>query len=232
MNEVILLMTGAISLALVILAWKIDRDRLHGVIVIFLILIAITGGKIVEFFGHMTNTGNIFYASVFLATYFLIERYGAREGFRSIGIGVVAIVFFSVLARLAVALEGSASTALLSDALHVALAPALRLAIASLAAFVCSQSVNVSLYVYLKARAEFMPLWLRANTANLFGQIVDSAIFFSIAFWGVVAPAGIVDVMLTGLVIKILYVAIASPLLYFNGVEEDTRGAVTTVRWR
>src|SRR3989344_5086065 len=109
-NEPILVAIAILCAAFVYAAWRFDKSRLYSLIVIFLILISLTGGKIVEFFGFATNTGNIFYASVFLATYFLIERYGRREGIRSIWIGILAVVFFSLLARLTSALTGSGAT--------------------------------------------------------------------------------------------------------------------------
>ena len=93
-NELILLLTAVVSAVFVFTAWRFGKERLYSAIIVFLILIASLGGKIVTFAGHPTNTGNIFYASVFLATYFLIERYGKREGIRSIWIGVVWVVFF------------------------------------------------------------------------------------------------------------------------------------------
>src|SRR6185295_9085265 len=133
MNELLLFVSALVSAAFVIAAWKLGRERLYMVITVFLILISSVGGKIVLFFGHATNTGNIFYASVFLATYFLIERYGRREGLYSIWVGVVAVVFFSILARLTALLVGTEMTATLNDAVAIAFSPLPRLALASLA---------------------------------------------------------------------------------------------------
>ncbi|MES2995011.1 MAG: queuosine precursor transporter [Patescibacteria group bacterium] len=220
-NETILLILGIISPALVLAAWKFDKERLHSVILVFLILISIAGSKIVEFFGYATNTGNIFYASIFLATYFLIERYGKREGIRSLWIGVVGIVFFSMLLQLAAALISTEGTASLSNALMLAFAPASKVALASLLGYAASQSLNVYLYIRLKNRFGHRLLWLRANACNVLAQVVDSAIFFTVAFWAVVPPANIWEIMLVGFVIKVLYMMLVSPLLYLNRVEED-----------
>jgi queuosine precursor transporter len=232
MNEILLLVMAAVCAAFVYIAWRLDRERLYGVMIIFLILISITGGKVVEFFGHSTNTGNIFYSSVFLATYLLIERYGKREGYRAIWVGAVGIVFFMVLARLAEALGGIEETAAVNDAISAILVPAHRIAFASLIAFICSQSLNVVLYVYLKTHMPHIGLWLRANTTNLFAQIVDSTIFFSVAFWGVVLPEHLLDAVLTGLTIKVLFMMASSLLLYLNGFEEESDKTFTSITWR
>jgi len=231
-NELLLLLTAIASTAMVCIAWRLDKERLYSAILIFLILISLIGGKIVEFFGHETNTGNVFYASVFLATYFLIERYGKREGIRSIWIGLVGVVFFSVLLKLGLLYTGSPSTAALNEALSTAFAPASRLAFASLLGYAVSQTVNVYLYIYLKRYFNDGRLWLRANIANASAQLIDSALFFTIAFWGVVPPDNIQDVIVTGFVIKVAFMMLAAPLLYLNRIEENEDSGYTSIAFR
>ena len=220
-NELLLLLTALASVAMVLIAWRVDKERLYSAILIFLILISVTGGKIVEFFGYETNTGNVFYASIFLATYFLIERYGRREGIRSIWVGIGGLLFFSVLVQLTLFLTSAPSTTGFSDALSVALSPVSRLALASLLGYVAGQTVNVYLYVRLKERFAGKRLWLRANISNAAAQAVDSAIFFMVAFWGVITPDNLTELVLTGFVIKVVFMMAAAPLLYLNRIEEE-----------
>jgi uncharacterized integral membrane protein (TIGR00697 family) len=218
------------SAGYVFVSWKSGKERLYSAIIVFLILIAIVGGKTVEFFGFETNTGNIFYASVFLATYFLIERYGRHEGARSIPIGIVGAAFFLVLAQLAILFVGAASTAPLSAALTEAFAPMSRIAIASLIAYAVSQTLNVYLYIFLKKEFCSAHLWFRANACNAIAQAVDGFIFFSLAFVGTVAPENIGEIIVTGFIIKAVYMMLASSLLYLNTIEfemEDEYASVT-----
>lgn len=224
MNELLLLLTAVISAAFVVVGWHLGKERLYTVIIIFLVLIAAVGGKIVTFFGYETNTGNIFYASVFLATYFLIERYGRREGIYSIGIGLVAVLFFSVLVRITIGLDGSGATALLDSALETALAPVPRLTLASLLAYALSQSLNVYLYLYLKRETGGRYLWLRANICNFVAQLLDSVVFFLIAFSGLLSFADVQEVIRTGLMIKVGFMAFAAFFLYLNTKEEEKDG--------
>ena len=65
MNEILLLIMAFVSAGYVIVSWMLGKERLYTAIIIFLVLISTVGGKIVTFFGYETNTGNIFYASVF-----------------------------------------------------------------------------------------------------------------------------------------------------------------------
>jgi queuosine precursor transporter len=234
MNELLLLVVACISAAFVVAGWRLGKERLYTVIAVLLILIATVGGKIITVFGYETNTGNIFYASVFLATYFLIERYGRREGTQSVWIGLIVVVFFSLLARITVMFAGSAATAPLNAALELAFAPVPRIMFASLCAYVLSQAVNVHLYLYLKREWGDRYVWLRANIANLVAQVLDSAVFFTIAFWGVVPLETLMEAIRIGLSIKILFMAGAAFLLYLNteGEEQDKDGNVTlTIRY-
>ncbi len=231
MNEALLLLTAIASGLFVVVSWRLGKERLYSAIIVFLILIAAVGGKTVEFFGLTTNTGNIFYASVFLATYFLIERYGAREGIRSIWIGGVAVLFFSVLARLTSQLIGTNDTAELGAALDVAFSPLLRITFASLLAYAISQTLNVHLYSYLKERFNSHYLWLRANATNAVAQLVDSTVFFLIAFAGTVPLANVIEVLLVGFSLKVVFMMLASPLLKLNRFEEvDDESAAIAIR--
>src|SRR5262249_12428514 len=92
---------------------------------------------------------------------------------------------------------------------------------ASLIAFVLSQNLNIFIYIWLKERWNGSKLWLRANIASFVAQILGSVVFFGIAFWGIVPPANIADIIVTGFVIKVIYVALVTPLLYLNRIESE-----------
>src|SRR3989344_6014791 len=229
LNELLLFVTVLLCAGFVFTTWELDRERLYGAIIIFLILMTSMGGEIVVFFGHETNTGNIFYASVFLATYFLIERYGRREGMHAIWVGVGGVLFFLAVVQTTVLLTGAGSTSTLDAAVFTVFDHAPRVALASLVAYVLSQNFNVRLYVYLKHRFNGRWLWLRANLVNALAQILDSTVFFVIAFWGVVAPANIGEIIVTGYVIKVVYMMLASLLLYANSVEQEEEEDYATI---
>lgn len=228
-NDLTLLLMAIATAGVVFVAWRFDKERLYASIIMFLVLIALTGSKLVTFLGFETNAGNIFYAGAFLATYFIVERHGKREGVKTIGTTVVAMVFFLTLLTLALSLKSVTGAAPGDDQLAQALAPTLRIAFASTVSYVMSQSANLLIYLSLKKRYGHRYLWLRANIANAVAQVLDSFVFFTIAFAGVVAPANILEIMVVGFAIKVLFMACAAPLLYLNHVEEDTDGKFNTL---
>src|SRR5262249_12651842 len=152
-----------------------------------------------------------------------------REGIYSIWIGVIGVAFFFSLVQLTVGMIGSPATATLSNALSIAYAPFSQITVASLLAYVMSQNLNVYLYTYLKKHMHGARVWLRANISNLLAQLLDSAVFFSIAFWGVVPPENISDIMVTGFVIKVAFIAATAPLLHFNRIEQEDEKDSSTI---
>ena len=232
MNELLLLGQAAVSTIFVLLTWHFARDRLYGVIFILLVLIGVGGGKLIEIFGHVTNTGNIYYGAIFLATYFIIERLGKRQGIYSIWLAVIAIAFFFILMQIVVSFASVPATAHFSDALSEAFSPFSRLTSASLIAFVLSQNLNIFIYIWLKERWNGARLWLRANIASFAAQILDSVVFFSIAFWGVVPSANVWGIIAIGFLVKVVYVALATPLLYLNRIESEDGGDYVEISLR
>jgi uncharacterized integral membrane protein (TIGR00697 family) len=220
-NALLLAIEAPLCASFVYLAWRLDKHRLHGLILVFLILIATVGGKVASFEGHMTNVGVLFYASIYLATYFLVERWGRREGLRTIGIGVAGLLFYMLFMQVSSAIERAPSPSPTSPALETIFPTASRIMLASILGFAVSQPVNVVLYSYLKRRMRGRGVWLRATVANAVAQALDSLVFFSIAFSATVPLAMVFDILITGYVIKVAFVALASPLLYLNSVEED-----------
>lgn len=183
-NEGLMLVSGALCAMLIFAAWKVSKERLYIAIVIFLILIATVGSKLVDVFGYQTNTGNIFYASVFLATYCLIERYGKNEGMRSIWVAITCVMFFAAIVSLTAALISDPATEDISKAISQVFSYTPRFALASLLAYAVSQTINVHLYIYLKEHFSLYSGWARANFSNAVAQVFDSLVFFCHCFLG------------------------------------------------
>jgi uncharacterized PurR-regulated membrane protein YhhQ (DUF165 family) len=57
-------------------------------------------------------------------------------------------------------------------------------------------------------------LWTRTIGSTLIGEGLDTLIFISIAFWGIIPPPLLLTAMLTQWTLKVLYEVIATPLTY------------------
>lgn len=87
----------------------------------------------------------------------------------------------------------------------------LRITLASMAAFFCGSIINLLVMARLRERDGDRRFGWRAILSTLFGESVDSLIFFPIAFYGVGA-GNIVRMMVTQIVLKTLYEILVLPL--------------------
>jgi len=87
----------------------------------------------------------------------------------------------------------------------------LRITIASMSAFLVGSLVNAFIMERMKRRNARGGFCARAVVSSLFGECVDSIVFFPIAFWGVGAR-NLLTLMLVQIVLKTLYEIIVLPL--------------------
>lgn len=87
-----------------------------------------------------------------------------------------------------------------------------RIWLGGIIAYGISQTLNVTLFAALKGREGSRLLWLRAATASILSQIVDTLLFVTIAFYGIF-PIG--ELLLGQMLAKVLLSAIlVSPVIY------------------
>ncbi len=218
-NESFFLLTTLVEVVAVSIAARLGREYLLGTVVVNLILIGIFGAKLISVFGLVTNVGNVFYACVFLATHFIIERYGTNVAWQTIWFGVGFVAFFTLMSQFAVQYNGSS----LSDATNSASATLFsfspRIILASILAYAFAQYINISVFAWIRGRTNGKFLWLRSNGANITSQLVDSLLFFSIAFFDLPGPL-LVQAILTGWLLKSLVVLGGTPFLYVDAYLE------------
>jgi queuosine precursor transporter len=215
-NGLILAVGVLLDFMFILVVSRLGKAWLVAAIVLNIILISTFGAKLVTLFGFTTNTGNVFYAAVFFSTQLLVERYGRKEGYKSIWIGATSIIFFILMAQLTILTEGLPQTAGVNQAMETLFEAAPRIALASLLAYIFSQLVNINLYDYLKTKTRGTRPYLRLNISNIAGQLVDSVIFFTIAFYGSLSPVIFFQTLITGFILKVIVGVISTPFLYMS----------------
>ena len=88
MNETLWIAFLTLDLCLVLVVYNFfGRVGLFGLVVFNLILCNIQVLKFIDLFGFTTTLGNVLYASVFLSTDILSEKYGKAEARRAVFLG-------------------------------------------------------------------------------------------------------------------------------------------------
>jgi len=89
-----------------------------------------------------------------------------------------------------------------------------RLLAASFTAYLVGEFLNSFVLARLKVRTKGRFLWVRTISSTIAGEGADSAIFLSVAFWGIFAPADIGLAILSQWFFKVVYETLATPLTY------------------
>jgi uncharacterized integral membrane protein (TIGR00697 family) len=87
-----------------------------------------------------------------------------------------------------------------------------RLLVASFVAYLAGEFLNAMILARLKVATKGRRLWLRTITSTFVGQGVDSAVFITLAFAGVVP--GLAGLIVTQWLVKTAYEVLATPLTY------------------
>ena len=86
-----------------------------------------------------------------------------------------------------------------------------RVVCASMIAYLFSQTWDV--FIFHKIREKNTKYkWIRNNASTMTSQIIDTAIFITIAFWGTVPS--IVVMIFSQYLIKVIYAALDTPFFY------------------
>lgn len=90
-----------------------------------------------------------------------------------------------------------------------------RVTIASLLSYMVSQTFDVWAFHRIKARTGESKLWLRNNGSTVASQLLDTAIFYGIAFFGIIPTAQLIQLIVATYILKIVIALIDTPFVYF-----------------
>ena len=161
------------------------------------------------------GAGVLFFPISYVFGDILTEVYGYARSRRVIWTGFAALAFASTMAAVVVALP-PAPFWHNQQAYEVAFGSAWRVSIASLIAFCCGEFVNSFVLAKMKLWMAGRRLWMRTIGSTLFGEGVDSLLFYPLAFWGtgIIPDEQLPAVMLAQFVAKVGVEVAFTPLTY------------------
>lgn len=162
--------------------------------------------------GPLTLTaGVIVFPISYIINDCIVEIYGFRKARLVIWLGFGANLLVSLLLQLGILLPGTAEWHS-QDAMTTIFGAVPRILAASFTAFLCGSMVNAYVMSRMKLANGTKGFSARAILSTVFGEGVDSAVFFPIAFAGVLSWQMILTLMVTQVFIKTLYEIIVLPL--------------------
>ncbi|MFG6148740.1 queuosine precursor transporter [Halobacillus sp. B23F22_1] len=170
--------------------------------------------KTVELFGLTATLGNIIYGTVFLATDLINEKYGKREAQKAVWMGFSTLIILTIMMQITLTFTPSEAD-IAQPALEILFGVVPKIAAGSLIAYIVSQYFDVWLYANLKKIfTSERTLWVRNNGSTMMSQLLDTAIFCGIAFYGEYPLDIWFEIFLTTYLIKFIVALIDTPFLY------------------
>jgi queuosine precursor transporter len=166
--------------------------------------------------GQVTfGAGVLFFPISYVFGDILTEVYGYARARRVIWTGFAAMLFASLMAFVVVSLPPAAGWNN-QAAYEIAFGSTWRIVAASLVAYCVGEFVNSFLLAKLKLLTEGKHLWMRTIGSTVFGEGVDSLLFYPLAFWnsGLIPNELIPSLMLSQWIAKTAVEVVFTPLTY------------------
>ena len=181
---------------------------------VVLVLSNVVGAAKVATLGGLTfGAGILFFPLSYVLGDVLTEIYGYARARRVIWAGFGATVFAAVMCWVIVVMppapgwEGQ-------EVYEAAFGQVWRIVGASVIAFWAGEFVNSYVLARMKILTAGKHLWSRTIGSTVFGQGVDSLIFYPLAFIGVWTTEQVITVMLTNWGLKVLWEVVLTPVTY------------------
>lgn len=215
-NELIFISTVLIYLGSVLLLYKLfGKNGLFAFAIFGTLLGNIAVCKCVDLFGASTTAGNVLYASTFLITDILSEKYGKKDATKAVKYSFSIMLLWMLGTQLILMFTPNAND-YIDSSLQVVFGLVPRITIASLIGFVCSQNIDVALYhlIWKKTGDNEKKLWLRNNGSTLISQAIDTILFTTLAFWGTYPTNVFFSILITTYVFKAVVAILDTPFIY------------------
>ena len=205
---IVLTLAGASIIAA--LGEKYGTGLTIGIFVGLVVMAQILANKIVLFGTFTLPAGVIVYATSFLVTDILCEFYGKKKALEAVWGGFLASILLVLAVKIAIAWPPAPFWPG-QEAFQATLSMTERIVLGSLVAYLVSQNWDVRVFHKLKEMTGGRHLWLRNNVSTMTSQALDTVIFITIAFYGVLP---VVPLIVGQYIVKLLIAAMDTPFIY------------------
>ncbi len=170
--------------------------------------------KLFEVGGLVLPAGVVIFPLSYIVGDVLTEVYGYARARRVIWLGFACNLLAVVAIWVAIALPPAGFWAPNQAAYETVLGFTPRLLAASFAAYLVGEFANAAVLARMKVATHGRYLWTRTIGSTLVGEGLDSAVFITLAFAGVMPPAALLPTIATQWLAKTGYEVLATPLTY------------------
>ena len=163
------------------------------------------------------GAGILFFPISYFFGDILTEVYGYAYDRRAVWAGFAALAFAAIMAQIVIALPVAPGEymAQYQQGMVSVFGNSWRIALASMLAFWCGSFVNSYVLAKLKIWTQGRFLWVRTIGSTAFGELVDSSLFYVLAFYGIWPIQELIQVALVQYILKTSWEVLATPLTYW-----------------
>ncbi len=211
-----------VTFSLVVLIEKLfKKEGLYVWLSIATILANLTVCKMIGVFNYTTSLGNVLFASTFLATDIMSEKYSKEDAKRGVYLSIFSGIIFIVITQLTLLFIPS-SDDVVNEAMKTLFAVSIRTTSASMLMFFISNMMDIHIYNKLKDKYPDK-LWLRNNVATILCNCIENYFFNTLAFIGIFKMSVIISIATTTTIIEIIIALCDTPFLYIANLNNKSK---------
>lgn len=214
MNEILFVLSMLAVFGTVVLAERLfGKSGLFAWAAVVPVIANILTAKQITLFGLDVTMGTILFASLFLCTDIMSEKYSKKDAKKAVWLSAFFLCGYIVVAQIALLFVPNAL-----DFAHESMAglfgTSIRITVASVLMFVIANFVDVWIYNAIKKKSE-KHLWLRNNVATIVSNCLENFLFVLLAFWGTMPAKDCLFVALCTSFIEVFVSVCDTPFLYW-----------------
>ncbi|MEM0542583.1 queuosine precursor transporter [Flavobacterium sp. j3] len=191
---------------------------LAGIFITNAIVAELIGGKLIDVFGVPMSIGILPWPIVFITTD-LINEYFGEKGVRKLSLITACLIAYTfIILSLAIKIPSTGISSVSTVEFQAVFGQSQLIIVGSIAAFLVSQLIDVTVFHFVKKKTGNKMIWLRSTGSTMISQLFDSFIVLGIAFYlpGIMDTKTYVISGFTGYSVKLVIAVVMTPMIYLG----------------
>lgn len=191
---------------------------LAGIFITNAVVAELIGGKLIDVGPAVMSIGILPWPIVFITTD-LINEYFGEKGVRKLSVITACLIAYTfIVLFFAMKIPSSGISSVSTTQFNAVFGQSQLIIVGSIAAFLVSQLIDVSIFHFFKRRTGDRKIWLRSTGSTVISQLFDSFIVLGIAFWipGIMDTKTYVLSAMTGYSVKLAIAVLMTPMIYLG----------------
>ena len=191
---------------------------LAGIFITNAVVAELIGGKLIYIGPYVMSVGILPWPVVFITTDLINEYFGEKGVKRLSAITACLIAYCFVLLFLAMQIPAVQGMGTTDAQFNGVFGQSLWIIVGSIAAFMVSQLIDVTIFHFVKKRTGKRMIWLRSTGSTVISQFFDSFIVLGIAFYatGIMDTSTYISSGFTGYFVKLAQAVCLTPIIYLG----------------